>query len=280
MYLETQVKEWIGFENHKLVGDRRGPEDAPPVIFLHGGGQTRHSWGGAASIVAQKGWQTISLDLRGHGDSDWSRDRRYPTNYHVEDLRAIVQQLQVPPVLIGASWGGITSLLLEGESPENLCKALVLVDIAPHVEIKGVERVIAFMRAYPDGFGSLEEVADAVASYMPGRPRPKNTKGLEKNLRKRDGRYFWHWDPNLLDGVGSDEIYTQERLETAARAIQVPTLLVRGKLSDIVSEEGAKAFMELVPHAKFTDVSDAGHMVAGDKNDIFTNAILEFMTQL
>jgi hypothetical protein len=59
----------------------------------------------------------------------------------------------------------------------------------------------------------------------------------------------------------------------------LPTLLVRGGLSDILSEEGAREFLELCPHAEYVNVTDAGHMVAGDRNDIFANGVIEFLSR-
>ena len=145
--------------------------------------------------------------------------------------------------------------------------------------MEGVGRIIAFMNAHPDGFASLEEAGDTVAAYLQHRPRPKDTEGLKKNLRLgADGRWRWHWDPLFMnrrrDGM------TWERLEHAAKALAVPTLLVRGRMSDVVSEDDARAFLAIAPHARYTDVSGAGHMVAGDRNDRFTEAVVEFLSEV
>jgi pimeloyl-ACP methyl ester carboxylesterase len=134
---------------------------------------------------------------------------------------------------------------------------------------------------------SLDEVADAVAAYNPHRPRPTDLSGLKKNVRQReDGRWVWHWDPRFMQGkLGSrDEtrasLVHEGRLQDAAQHIKVPTLLVRGRVSDLLSEEGAQDLLRLVPHAEYVDVEGAGHMVAGDKNDLFNDAIVSFLEQL
>jgi pimeloyl-ACP methyl ester carboxylesterase len=269
------VHYWVD-EGLRLVGDAWGSPKAPPVLFLHGGGQTRHAWGGTAHALAQQGWYAIALDLRGHGNSDWSPDGNYQIDTFVADLRSIIDQIGQLPVLVGASLGGMTALVAEGESPQPLSTAVVLVDITPRVEQEGADRILAFMTAKPEGFETLEEAADAVAAYIPHRPRPKDLSGLEKNLRKGpDGRYRWHWDPQLISPARRRR--DPERMVAAARALRVPTLLVRGRLSDIVSEETAAEFMAAVPHAQFVDVSGAGHMVAGDQNDIFSKAVIDFV---
>jgi pimeloyl-ACP methyl ester carboxylesterase len=171
------------------------------------------------------------------------------------------------------------------DSGEHLLSALVLVDITPRVDYDGVAKVQGFMRAHArDGFATVEDAADAVAEYLPHRPRPKNTEGLKKNLRlSPDGRWRWHWDPRFMDGRKSFDP-DRERLERsmldAASNIKVPALLVRGGSSELVQEAHAKEFLEIVPHAEYVDVADARHMVAGDANDHFSSAVLEFLGRL
>jgi pimeloyl-ACP methyl ester carboxylesterase len=162
----------------------------------------------------------------------------------------------------------------------------VLVDVAPRIERDGVNRIGEFMTAHLDGFASLEEVADAVAAYNPHRPRPTDLSGLAKNVRQRDdGRWYWHWDPTFVVGrFGSaDEtrasMLDSTRLQDAARSLTIPTLLVRGRMSDLLSEEGAQELLDLVPQARLVDVAGAGHMVAGDRNDIFNDAVAAFLDE-
>ncbi len=271
-----------GRDGIRLTADAYGDAGGPAVLLLHGGGQTRHAWGGTARALGVAGWNAIALDLRGHGDSDWDPAKDYAISAFADDLLAITATLGAPPALVGASLGGLTSLVAAGERAPEAFRGLVLVDIAPQTEPEGVHRIVSFMGANPDGFASVEEAADAVANYMPHRPRPTSLAGLQKNLRLRpDGRYRWHWDPALLSGDRRvQESRDPDRLSRAARGLRLPTLLVRGRMSDVVSEEGAKHFLELVPHARYVDVSGAGHMVAGDENDAFTAAVLDFLTPL
>jgi non-heme chloroperoxidase len=265
-----------------LVADAYGDPAQPPVLLLHGGGQTRFAWGDTARDVAAGGWYAVSLDLRGHGESAWDPHKNYSVDAFVDDVRAVVEQLGAPPVLVGASLGGIASLIAEGESHPALAAALVLVDIAPRIEADGAIRIIQFMQGRPEGFASVEEAADAVAAYLPHRRRPSDLSGLARNLRRTpEGRFRWHWDPAFLEpGHGPRPGQDTDRKRAAARKLSVPTLLVRGRLSDLLSEEGAREFLALVPHARFADVSDAGHMVAGDRNDRFTAAVLGFLETL
>lgn len=275
----------------RLAADVYGDESAPPVVLLHGGGQTRHAWGTTAQVLADRGWRSYTVDLRGHGESDWPDDGDYSSDAFASDVVAIARSLPQVPALVGASLGGISSLLAIGESSDPLASALVLVDVAPRMEPDGVARIGEFMRTNVDGFASLEDVADAVAAYNPHRPRPSTMDGLHKNVRQRDdGRWVWHWDPRFLDGRRAlfkdgipDEtrgIHQRDRLEDAARNLTLPVLLVRGKVSDLLSEEGAREMLELVPHAQMVNVAGAGHMVAGDRNDLFNDAVVGFLEQV
>jgi non-heme chloroperoxidase len=273
-----------------LVADVDGPDDGAPVLLLHGGGQTRHAWRSTLHDIAAAGWRVLSADLRGHGESDWDTDGDYTIDAFAADVAAVAAALPSPPVLVGASLGGISSLVAIGEAddPTTVARALVLVDVAPRIEPSGVRRIGDFMLSHvEEGFATLDEVADAIAAYNPHRPRPTDLSGLAKNLRRRDdGRWVWHWDPRFVGGrFGSaDETRTSMtepvRLQRAARVVRdaaLPVLLVRGRMSDLLSEEGARELQELIPHALLVDVAGAGHMVAGDRNDAFTAAVVEFL---
>ena len=262
-----------------LAADVAGPEAGVPVILSHGGGQTRASWGGASRALAARGFRVVSLDLRGHGESDWSPDSVYGLDLFAEDLAAVVRQMTAKPFLVGASLGGIASLLVAGEARAAVA-GLVLVDVAPRLEPVGTQKITGFMTANPDGFASVEDAADAVSAYLPHRPRPKDVSGLRKNLRLRaDGRWLWHWDPGFLQDRDLDPARGSERLMAAARALTMPAMLIRGGRSDVVSPEGAREFLELAPHAEFVDVAGADHMVAGDRNDAFNQAVIDFVSR-
>jgi non-heme chloroperoxidase len=262
-----------------LAGDSWGDPEGPLVLLQHGGGQTRHAWKGAGESLGGAGYHAVAFDARGHGDSDWAPDGVYGQDVMVEDLCRLIDALGGRrPVLVGASMGGGTSLVAVGEDRVD-ATALVLVDIAPQIDLGGVEKIQAFMSLRPDGFESLDQVADAIASYQPHRERPRNLDGLAKNVRLgEDGLYHWHWDPQFRTGT-RDLPRRTERLEACARNLDLPVLLVRGGLSDILTEEGAQSFLDLCPHSEYVNVTGAGHMVAGDRNDVFAGAVIEFLAR-
>lgn len=267
----------------RIEADAFGDPGDRPALLLHGGGQTRSSWAATGRRLADGGWYAVAYDQRGHGASGRSPSGHYEPGRFAEDLVEIASSFERRPVVVGASLGGLAALLAEGVLAPGLFAALVLVDITPRQEQEGVARIVSFMKERMiDGYGSLDEAADAVADYQPHRARPTDHSGLAKNLRlDDDGRWRWHWDPELFnDANGLHAGREPVPFIEAARKLNLPTLLVRGKLSDLVSEETAAEFLELVPHARFVDVSDAGHMVAGDRNDRFCDAVLSFLSSL
>jgi len=254
-------------------------DEGPLVLLQHGGGQTRHAWKGAGQELARAGYRAVSLDARGHGDSDWAPDGDYSTESMIADLAAVIDHFGQEPVLVGASMGGGISLTGVGEGAIS-ARALVLVDTAPRVEPDGIQKIRDFMSQAPDGFAALEDVAEAIANYQPHRTRPRKLDGLAKNVRLwPDGRYRWHWDPAFI--LRPRELADRiPRQEAAAANLTLPALLVRGGLSDVLSEDGARAFLELVPQSRYANVGQAAHMVAGDRNDIFVAAVLDFLSDV
>ncbi|HEX7340122.1 MAG TPA: alpha/beta hydrolase [Rhodanobacteraceae bacterium] len=257
------------------------PDGRPAVLFAHGFGQTRQAWQGSARTLAAHGCRCVSFDTRGHGQSGRTPDGAYAMQQFVDDLAAMAAAQPAPPVLVGASMGGLLGLVLAGEAQPAPFRALVLVDITPRWESAGNERVLAFMRAHPDGFADLDHAAQAVAAYLPQRRERKTAAQLEPLLRRGDdGRLHWHWDPAMLDTVGAAAASYQPRLLAAARRIDVPVLLLSGGRSDMVSAATIDEFLQLVPHARHVRLPDATHMLAGDANDAFTREVARFVDDL
>jgi pimeloyl-ACP methyl ester carboxylesterase len=286
----VETVELAGEEGLRLVADVYGPFDGPPALLLHGLGQSRQSWGQAASRLGEQGWRAHALDLRGHGDSDRPDRSAYRHHDVGRDVVALCEALVAPPLVIGASMGGAGALVAQGTVDRQLFRGLVLVDITPDVDMEGGRRIIAFMAANPDGYASLEEASEAIGAYRGGRGKPSPA-GLTRVLRQGDdGRWRWHWDPRILDArktwlddPASADAYAAEirtGMTAGAARLTAPALLVRGGSSDVVTVEAAQALLGMIPHARFVDVADASHMVAGDRNDAFTTAVLDFAAPL
>jgi pimeloyl-ACP methyl ester carboxylesterase len=274
---------FAGPDGVSLVAEAWGDEGAPPIVFAHGGGQTRYAWTRVAQSVAREGWHGIAVDLRGHGESGWSPDGDYRIDKFAGDLRSLTGSLSQAPVVVGASLGGVAAMLAEGGG-DPLFRAMVLADITPRVEADGVSRIIGFLRRHIDeGFASPEEAAATIAEYRGQPSRGGASAGLARYLRQSpDGRYRWHWDPKFMVGPQSSQPSPEqaERMVAAARRITIPVLLVHGKESDLVSAETVREFLDLVPNAEYLDVADAGHMIVGDRNDAFAAGLLDFLRRL
>ena len=258
-----------------------GNPDDSLVILLHGGGQTRHAWGATAEKLSQSGFYALAVDLRGHGDSDWSEEGDYAIESYRNDLVSIIEEIGKPAFLIGASLGGMISLSTAGDlNYQHLCRALVMVDIGIYPNEEGSNEILDFMSSGFKGFDSLEEASNAITSYLPHREKPKDLTGLKKNLRlKEDGRYYWHWDPKFIQSRtdNQDRSEYRDRQRNYAKSVRVPTLLIRGALSNVVTKEEVEDFLGTISHAEFIEIDKAAHMIAGDRNDIFANAAIEFL---
>ena len=249
---------WQGADGVTLAGDAWGTPSGPLVLLQHGGGQTRHAWKSAGEQLGAAGYHAIAFDARGHGDSDWAPDGHYGQDVMVEDLKCVVAALgDRRPVLVGASMGGGTSLVAVGEDHVD-ATALVMVDIAPRIEpdgvakIQGVHEPEARGVRYARGGRRRDRQLPAAsrASAKPRRPRE------ERPARRR------RQVPLALGSALSRRATRCGQTPAAPRGVRarlrLPTLLVRGGLSDVLTEEGAHEFLALCPHSEYVSVGSAG----------------------
>lgn len=261
----------------ELAATLRAAGAGRPVLLAHGFGQTRQSWMTTQRRLAAAGHCSLAWDMRGHGQSQCNPPQQpYIAEDFVADQVQAANCLGGSPVLVGASMGGLTGLMAQAR--HRPFSALVLVDVTPRWEAAGVERIRAFMTAFPQGFDSFDHAAQVIADYLPQRKARKTPEQL-LYLLKPDaaGRLRWHWDPRLLAefvaGIGA----LQDTLSEAAAQIDVPVLLISGGRSDLVSNDTVAHFLQRVPHASHVRLPEATHMLAGDDNDAFTGTLLEFL---
>ena len=277
----TSVASRFAVKGLSLAIETRRPEGRPTLLFAHGFGQTRGAWNGAAATLASAGCRCVTFDSRGHGESDWLVGGDYRMQQFADDLLALARAQPEPPILVGASMGGLLGIVLAGEVTPPPFRALVLVDITPRWETAGVERILAFMQAHPEGFASYAEAAEKIAAYLPQRRGRKSEAQLRPLLRVGgDGRLRWHWDPALLDDLVRESARYQPRLQAATAKIDVPILLLSGARSDVVSHATVDEFLQRVPHAQHVELPHATHMLAGDANDAFTQEVSRFVLSL
>ena len=273
---DSPPRRFAGGGGLPLVGESR-PGAGVPVLLAHGFGQTRQSWRQTQDRLHAAGHPRLAWDMRGHGQSGRNPTSLiYSAEHFVADVLAASRQLPAQPVLVGASMGGLTGMMAQVR--ERPFSALVLVDVTPRWESAGMQRIHAFMTAFPDGFDSFEHAASAISDYLPHRRERKTPAQLAHLLfADADGRLRWHWDPRLLGEFVTGSEHLQDVVADAARAVDVPVLLVSGGRSDLVSERTVAHFLQCVPHARHVSLPDTTHMVAGDDNDAFTDTLLEFL---
>ncbi|RLQ87735.1 alpha/beta fold hydrolase [Notoacmeibacter ruber] len=281
--MNKRTVEAIGADDNPLFGDAIG--EGPPVLLLHGGGQTRYAWEKTASHLAENGYRAFTFDMRGHGDSAWVTKAGYSFHDYARDAAVLADWLTEEtgrmPIGVGASLGGLS--MIGAEDEQHRFAAIALVDIVPRMRQDGAQRIISFMTAAAEeGFPDLEAAADAISAYMPHRSKPKSLGGLRKNMRQHDdGRWRWHWDPVFASG-GERSIMAEApkhllRFDEAIERLQLPVLLVRGMSSELVGEEEARDAASRLPNGRYVDIEQAGHMIVGDRNDAFTEALLSFL---
>ena len=272
---------FTGSDGNRLAADIAGPDDGVPVVLAHGTGQSRNSWGATVEALSERGLRAIAYDLRGHGESD--RTERYAFEGHVDDLRAVLAGVGAPAILVGASLGGITMLdLLGDETRPAAARALVLIDVGHRFPPGGTANIDRFMSGTIGGFDSLEDAAAAIAKYLPHREPRRPGGGLLKTLEHRDdGRYYWRWDPAMLQRRPPIDMAAFERkILGDLHRVKVPTLVVRGSNSEILTRETAEEMLEALPDGRLVEVAGAHHMVAGDDNNAFLAALLGFIDPL
>lgn len=234
------IVEYRGFAGVRLEAEVIGSENDPAVLLLHGAGQTRTVWSGVADALEQAGRRVISLDLRGHGGSEWPDDGRYDFEALVEDLRAVLAQMGTRPVVVASTLGGwIASAALERDAAV-LASGLVLVDSPVHVDPVLAQRVGDRLRE--------------AATLAPGQAQ---------------------WDVRLFDTLDTSAM--AERLDGVAAKIALPTLYVRGAISELVSKGDAAAFVGQLPDGELVEVENSALVVTDDRTDALGGYLIDFL---
>jgi pimeloyl-ACP methyl ester carboxylesterase len=257
-----------------------GAADAPPIVLLHGGHQSAHSWDLVSLHLAQN-YRVLALDQRGHGDSEWARDVEYSNHAMSLDAEAFVETLGLQrPILIGHSMGGRNAMLLTKRAAARL-RALVLVDIGPEISDKGRQQISAFVRANEE-FDDLEHFVRNVRQYDPYRSREHIERTVKYNMLQRaDGKFVSKCDSNprrigVLHGGGTHDNISLDD----ARDFSLPVLVLRGEKSNILTPDAAERFRDALPRGTLVTVPDCGHNVHSQNTKGFIGALGGFLATL
>lgn len=253
-----------GFRLHYLDW---GPGSRGPILFLHGGGLNAHTWD-AVALMLHGRHRCVALDQRGHGDSEWSPGLDYSMAGHLRDIEGFVAQMGLRhPVLVGQSMGGINSINYAGRHSADMA-GLVVIDVGPEIIPAGGARIRDFIAA--PQLDSPDDFLKRAMEFNPLRDPRILRRSLYYNLRQlANGKWTWKHDTRrVADAPTEDMAAVQarraEELWKAVPQIKCPTLVVRGVLSDVISDEQAEKFVSALPNGRLVRVEKAGHNVQGD----------------
>jgi len=254
-----------------------GAPEAPPVVLLHGGHQSAHSWDLVSLHLAEK-YRVLALDQRGHGDSEWSRSWDYSNHTMALDAAAFIKAMRLDrAIVMGHSMGGRNSMLLAKHFPE-LLRGLVIVDVGPEISDKGRQAIAAFVRANEE-FDDLEHFVQNVRKYDPYRSREHIERTVKYNMIQRmDGKFVSKCDSNprragLMNAKPQQDNITLED----AGAFDFPVLLVRGETSNILTPDAAERFRDALPNGRLVTVPACGHNVHSQNTLGFLDAVGGFL---
>lgn len=257
-----------------------GAASAPPVMALHGGHQSAHSWDLVNLHLANK-YHVVAPDQRGHGDSEWARDAEYTADAMALDAAALIGELGLEkPVIMGHSMGGRNTLTLALAHPE-LCRALIVVDVGPEISDEGRKTIGSFIRANAE-FDDLDHFVENVQKYDPYRSREHIERTVKYNLFVRaDGKYVSKCDraPRRL-GLHERPAAPDTLTLDAVRSLQMPVLVVRGESSNILAPDAAERFVDALPNGQLVTVPNCGHNVHSQNTLGFIDVVGEFLAGL
>lgn len=256
-----------------------GEPDAPPLLLLHGGNQSAHSWDLVSLHLADR-YHIYALDQRGHGDSEWARDAEYAPDQMARDALALIAQEGVAaPIVVGHSMGGMVTMRLTALEP-TLPRAVGLVDVGPEVSQRGAETIRNFVVRNTE-FDQLDQFIDRVVAYDPFRSREHIERTARYNLvRRSDGRYVSKSDRLLHDPEFRQRARPDSERRDVAQGFHAfagPTLLIRGERSNILEAEAAQRFVAGLPNARLVEVSDCGHNVHSQNTPGFLEALTPWL---
>lgn len=281
------VDELVVAAEHDLLVDGMrlhyldwGHRDRPPLLFLHGGCLTAHTWD-LVCLALRADFHCVALDQRGHGDSEWSPILDYGPDAHVRDIGGLISQLELKrPVLIGHSLGGLNAMTYAARASDRLA-GIVMVDVGPAVRSSAVRRIADFVMTEPT-CGTVEDFVQRARAFNPRRDPRLLRYSLLYNLRRLpDGTWTWKYDRRGLSPEGFARVRRSlEELRDAARAITCPVLIVRGAESDAFSDTDAARFAAGLRDGRWVTVENAGHTIQGDNPGGLVRVLTDFFADI
>jgi len=252
-----------------------GEPGRPALCFLHGGSAHAHWFDSVAAAFAGR-YHVISLDQRGHGESDWPRPPAYGTEHFAADLRGVMDGLGwTRAVVAGHSMGGHNAMAFTAWHPERV-RALVIVDSRPSIPEDRLHRLRRrghrALRLHP----TLEA---AVAAFRLLPPDTAADPALLAHLARagvvqRDGGWIYRFDPD-----GNRLCRPADTWKLLPR-IAAPTLIVRGQWSPILPRDMAEQMREAIVRARLEEIPGTYHHLVLDAPEAFVGVLDRFLRLL
>ena len=273
-------------EHHVIADGTRihaldwGNHAAAPILFLHGGALTARTWD-LVCLAMRRDYRCVAVDLRGHGDSEWSPGMQYDVADHVADVQAVLDVMALAPcVVVGQSLGAMVALALAATDPDAVW-ALVLVDATPDVPRGSVAPVRDFILSTNEPM-ALDRFVEAAAAFNPRRTKDLLRKSLLHNLRPtRGGQWIWKYDRRHLDESEFERLRRQfADLGRHVSGVPCPVLVVHGAESEAVSATRAARLAGRFRQGRWATVEQAGHTVQGDNPAGLVRELRTFLDEL
>jgi len=260
-----------------------GTASATPIVMLHGLRGSAHTWDLVAEPLSDR-FHLFALDQRGRGDSEWSPDAHYTRDDYVSDAEQFVGQLGLEHfILVGHSMGGANTLAYAARHPEQI-RAVVVEDMGPATSppAPGGARIGREIEGTPATFDGWREAEAFIRQQRAGSSEEGIRTAIQNSLKEiAGGKVTWKYD---LAGIREARRVASGQppadLWPFVRALECPTLVLRGGRSDILAAETAEAMQAANPRIRWVEIADASHFVHDDNLADYNRELQRFLAEL
>lgn len=261
-----------------LAASAWGREGGTPICFFHGFSQSKRLWLEAAQIVARHGFLGLSIDLRGHGESEWAPDGDYRAEAYGRDVACLLDHFARPVALVGGSRGGRAAFIGAARRQDKVALVL-LCDMAPRLQGRERDKIVTYLKKSLAGFDSVEEAAELLYTEL-DQPKMVNVANLRKAMREEDGRLYWRWDRRA---AADDLLHAEEDvtvMEEAARIMKRPVVMLWGERESLVTPEEIARFRSMTPQLIVERTKGTTHIFTWRDNALVANRVLHHLARL
>jgi len=262
-----------GFRLHYLDW---GNEHQQPLMLLHGFMGHAHVWDNLA-LRLQSSYHVIALDQRGHGKSDWSKDKAYTLDDHFSDISLFMKKLSLENIILaGHSMGGRHALMYAACTPDHLDR-LVLIDARPAHDRNSSQALRKLVTTLPLKARSLQEAVLAIRTLYLFLSEAISYHIAKYGYRRgSNGYYIPQYDTSMAE-PSEHQGSKVEDLWPFLTAITCPVLIMRGTQSSFLSTEVSRQMCRHLPRAELKEIPASTHMPVQENPDVSYQVISDFL---